>query len=67
METRKRSIIKAVIWNLIGFFSMALIGWLVTGSTVLGGGIAVANTIVGLSCYIIYERIWCRIQWGRHV
>jgi uncharacterized membrane protein len=67
METRRRTILKALIWNLIGLLSMSAIGYLATGSVALGGGIAVINTLVGLICYLVYERIWLRINWGRHV
>ena len=31
METRLRSIVKAVIWNLIGLTVMAVVGLIVTG------------------------------------
>ncbi len=57
---------KALIWNLIGLASMSLVGYALTGSVTLGGSIAVANTLVGLVCYLAYERIWTRIRWGRH-
>ena len=26
---------------------------------------AAINTTIGLSCYVVYERIWSRIDWGR--
>ncbi len=67
METRRRTLLKALIWNLIGLASMSIVGYALSGSLRLGGGIAVANTLLGLVCYLIYERIWTRIRWGRHV
>ncbi len=67
METSQRSLIKALIWNLIGFISMSLIGFIATGSLILGGKLAVINTLVGLLCYLAYERVWARVRWGRHV
>ncbi|MCV2871400.1 DUF2061 domain-containing protein [Defluviimonas sp. WL0050] len=65
MDTRKRTFLKAILWNLLGLASMALVGFLMTGSAALGGGMAVANTLIGLTCYIVYERVWSRISWGR--
>lgn len=65
MDTRKRTFLKAILWNLLGLASMALVGFVMTGSVALGGGMAVANTLIGLTCYIIYERVWSRISWGR--
>lgn len=67
METRKRSIVKAVIWNLIGLACMAGIGFLATGSLVVGGSMALINTAIGFTMYVFYERIWAGIGWGRHV
>ena len=65
METRRRSITKAVIWNILGLISMSLIGLAATGSVALGGKLALINTGVGLACYFLYERVWSKISWGR--
>ena len=65
METRVRSIVKAVIWNIIGLSVMALVGLVVTGSLAVGGMMAVINTALGFVTYLIYERVWARIHWGR--
>ncbi len=67
MESRQRSLVKALIWNLIGLVTMAVVGLVATGSAAVGGTLAVANTALGLVMYVIYERIWARIRWGRHV
>ncbi|MBV0911401.1 DUF2061 domain-containing protein [Anianabacter salinae] len=65
METRRRTIVKAIVWNIIGLATMSLVGWLATGSVAAGGGIAVVNTAVGFTLYILYERVWAGIRWGR--
>ena len=65
MDTQKRSIVKAVIWNVIGIISMSVVGILATGSAALGGKMALINTGLGFSMYVIYERIWFRVRWGR--
>jgi uncharacterized membrane protein len=44
---------------------MALVGWAFTGSVVLAGGMAVANMAIGFATYLIHERIWARVRWGR--
>ncbi len=67
METRRRSFVKAVIWSAMGLAVMSLVGWVVTGSVMLGGGMALINTAVGLVMYVLYERVWAAIGWGRHV
>lgn len=65
METRRRTLVKAVLWNLLGLCVMALVGLLLTGSALVGGAMAVINTAIGLITYVIYERIWAHIRWGR--
>lgn len=67
METRQRSVVKAVIWNIMGLFTMSLVGFVATGSVAVGGKLAVVNTGIGLTMYVIYERVWSAIRWGRHV
>ena len=65
METRQRTLVKAVLWSLLGLLNMCLVGVVMTGSFAVGGMMAVVNTIIGLSCYVLYERLWSRIGWGR--
>lgn len=67
METRRRSVLKAVIWNAIGFGMMSLVGFIATGSVAVGGTMAAVNAFLGLTMYIVYERVWAAIGWGRHV
>ena len=66
MDSPRRTITKAIIWNLIGLVMMALVGFVSTGSFAVGGGMALVNAALGLSVYILYERIWAQVAWGRH-
>jgi uncharacterized membrane protein len=66
METRRRSVVKALIWNAMGLVMMTLVGLIATGSVALGGVVALVNTAIGLTLYIVYERVWAGISWGRH-
>lgn len=65
MGTRERTLVKAVLWSLLVLVSMALVGALLTGSASLGGAMALLITLVGLCCYVVYERIWARVRWGQ--
>lgn len=67
METKTRTLTKALIWNVIGFLVMALVGFIATGSLVAGGAMALVNAAIGLASYVFYERIWDRVTWGRNV
>lgn len=67
MESRARSLVKALCWNLLGLAMMSLVGLAMTGSAALGGAMAAINTGIGFVSYLIYERFWARVRWGRHV
>lgn len=66
METRGRTLVKAVLWQVLGLAMMLAVGWALTGSATLGGMIALLNTAIGFTSYFLYERIWARVRWGRH-
>ncbi len=66
METRRRSVVKALVWNAMGLAMMTLVGLIATGSAALGGMVALVNTAIGLTMYVIYERVWAGISWGRN-
>src|SRR5690606_5355771 len=51
MDTRWRTLLKAVLWNLLGLLTMSLVGLAMTGSVALGGAMAVANTAIGFVAY----------------
>ena len=65
METHRRTLVKAVLWNALGLATMSLVGLAMTGSAAVGGAIAVDNTLIGLVFYVGYERLWAHVRWGR--
>jgi uncharacterized membrane protein len=65
METRARTLVKALLWNAIGLLMMSIVGLALTGSAAIGGIMAAVNTGIGLVSYVVYERVWSRINWGR--
>ncbi|BBU58206.1 MULTISPECIES: DUF2061 domain-containing protein [Mameliella] len=67
METRARTLVKSVLWTALGLVSMAGVGLAFTGSLAVGGGMAVVNAVIGFLSYLVYERLWSGIRWGRHV
>lgn len=65
METKARSLVKAGLWTALGLLVMAATGYLYTGSLVTAGMLGVSNSVLGFVTYIIYERVWAQIAWGR--
>jgi uncharacterized membrane protein len=56
---------KAVSWQILGLLSMVLIGYFFTGSLTAAGSMAIFTTILSSICYVMHERAWNRIPWGR--
>ena len=46
METLRRSVVKAVVWNVMGLAVMTLVGLIATGSAAVGGVLALINTAI---------------------
>ena len=65
METRARSIAKAVSYRILGSASTALIVYAVTGKISVSAGAGAADAVVKLSLYFVHERIWNHINFGR--
>ncbi|MCB1480284.1 MAG: DUF2061 domain-containing protein [Rhodobiaceae bacterium] len=65
LETTARTIVKSVSWQLMGLITMSVIGYAFTRSFSAGGGIAIAGAATGLVTFVIHEKIWGQVRWGR--
>lgn len=65
-DTPTRSLAKAVSWRITGTIDTFLISWLITGEVLLASGIALTEIITKIFLFWIHERVWNRINWGRH-
>ena len=65
MESPVRSIVKAVTWQMLGLVTMTALAWMATGNLAAAGGLALSAALTGFVCFILHERIWARISWGR--
>lgn len=65
MDTKIRLLTKAVTWQVAGFFTMMLIGFMFTGSVAASGGIAFAGSVAGFLAYFVHEILWSKVAWGR--
>lgn len=65
LDSPKRTLVKSLLWTVIGLITMALVGFAFTGSLTTGGGMAAINATIGLAMYALYERLWSAIRWGR--
>ena len=65
METRSRSIVKALTWRMGGLVVTIAVVWVVTGRVKLAASIGLADTLVKLLAYYFHERFWLKIRFGR--
>lgn len=65
MDTPARTFTKALTWQAMGLAMMTLIGFAATGSLSAGGLIAAVSSAISLVTYVLHERAWARISWGR--
>jgi len=64
-DTTSRSLVKTLTWRITGSSSTFLIAYLITGSLGASSGIAIVQMAVNTVLYLIHERAWSRIGWGR--
>ncbi|KZL12700.1 MULTISPECIES: DUF2061 domain-containing protein [Pseudovibrio] len=67
MDSASRIFTKSVTWQVMGLFTMTLIGFIFTGSVTLGGGIAIVSSTLGFIFYFLHEMVWSNIKWGRKI
>ena len=66
IETTSRSIAKTISWRLTGSLSTFVISYLILGSFLIAGLIAIVQVTANTILYYIHERIWNKIHWGRN-
>jgi adenylylsulfate kinase len=65
VESRARSIVKAVSYRILGSVTTGLIVFVITGKANLSLGIGGLDMAAKIAVYFIHERIWDRIAFGR--
>jgi uncharacterized membrane protein len=64
-EAHVRSMAKAITWRAFGGLNTFAIAALITGSSKLAGGVALAEILTKTVLYYIHERVWALLRWGR--
>ena len=62
--TKLRSILKAISWRIIGTLDTMTLGWIITGSPLMGLKIGGLELITKFVLYYFHERIWLRSKFG---
>jgi uncharacterized membrane protein len=64
-ETHGRSVVKAFSWRATGTLDTFLVASVITGSSKVAGGVALAEVLTKTLLYYLHERIWALIPWGK--
>jgi sulfate adenylyltransferase large subunit len=64
-ETHARSVAKAISWRATGSLDTFVLAAVITGSSTLAGGVALAEVLTKTILYYVHERFWALIPWGR--
>ena len=65
METRTRSILKALTWRAGALAITVSAAWVVTGRAGVAASIGVLDTAVKLLAFYLHERAWLRVRFGK--
>ena len=62
--TKLRSLLKTISWRIVGTLDTMALGWLITGSPLVGLKIGALELITKFVLYYIHERVWLRCKYG---
>ena len=65
METRLRSVAKALTWRVTALVVTTVVVWVVTGKPKLAISIGVLDTVIKLAVYYAHERYWLKVRFGK--
>lgn len=65
METRRRSLAKALSWRVIAWSITASVAYLFTGKVAFALSIGFADSFLKIFAYYLHERSWMSVDYGR--
>lgn len=65
METKRRSLAKALSWRVIAWSITASVAYLFTGKIAFALSIGFADSLLKIFAYYMHERTWMTIDYGR--
>ncbi len=65
MDSKRRSIAKALSWRAWATSETVLISYFVTGSLKFAAGIGILDACFKIVTYFLHERVWNKIQYVR--
>ncbi|AWM13064.1 DUF2061 domain-containing protein [Flavobacterium sp. NRK F10] len=63
-DSRKRHLLKAMSWRIVGSIDTFILGWLISGDPFIGIKISIFEVVTKMILYYLHERVWYRIKFG---
>jgi uncharacterized membrane protein len=67
LVSKRRSLAKSITWRLIAIVVTFLVGFVMTGSLTFAASLSLLSNLINFVLYYLHERVWLKINWGRHV
>ena len=64
-ETRRRSIVKSILWRIICIIVSIAVSYLLTSRLDIAVAIGSVYNIITMILYYFHERMWNSIRWGK--
>ena len=65
MDSRRRSIIKAITWRIFALLITIIVSFAILGSWSVSIAIGIVTSLLKTLFYYIHERLWERTNWGK--
>ena len=62
--TKFRSLLKTISWRIVGTLDTMALGWIITGSPLVGLKIGALELVTKFVLYYLHERAWLRSKFG---
>ena len=62
--TKLRSLLKTISWRIVGTVDTMCLGWIITGSPLVGLKIGALELFTKMILYYFHERLWLQSKYG---
>ena len=62
--TKLRSLLKTISWRIVGTLDTMCLGWIITGSPLVGLKIGALELFTKMILYYFHERLWLQSKFG---
>ena len=66
VETKVRSLVKAISWRCFATLTTLIICYWVTGNIIYASTISIAEFLAKMLFFYAHERIWFRVKFGKN-